>query len=287
MKNKKCKYLAVMFVLLSLPIELVYAQNVGINTLNPMATLDILSLGDSGLTENIRISNSNNTNLLTVLDNGYMGLGITSPAVRLDLRADLAGNNIIGIGNTNLAASAAQAGAIKYVSDTKELQYSDGSQWLILEADMVRDCVIADNSRNLMVCRDNATTQLGNWNIKYDPTGTFNPSTGVFTAPKTGLYTATFSVHMAITSVKGGSYLEGQWIASNGKTIKCTTSFPLPGSFMAAIICSGTIFLDAGDTLYPQVFHNTGTDKHLRIYGDTPGNPNSDLNFNNISIVIQ
>ena len=288
MKNKMFRYLVVITFLLSLPIVVVYAQSVGINTNNPTATLDILSQGDNGLTENIRINNSNNVNLLTLLNNGYMGLGTISPAVRLDLRADLVGNNIIGIGNTNLAASAAQAGAIKYVSDTKELHYSDGSQWLILEADMVRDCVIADNSYNLMVCPDNTTTQLGNWNTVYDPTGTFDASTGVFTAPKTGLYTATFSVHMAITSVGAGSYIEGQWIASNGETIKCTNSFPLPGGFMASVICSGTIFLDAGDTLYPQVFHNTGTDKHLRIYGDSgPVSAGSDMYFNNISIVIQ
>lgn len=287
MKKKIYNYLTLTTVLLSLYVTEVSAQNVGINTNTPTAALDIFSQGDSNLTENIRISNSSNVNLLTLLNNGYLGLGTTSPSVRLDLRGGAGSNNIIGIGNTNLTASVAEGGAIKYVTDTKELHYSDGTQWLILEADMVRDCVIAANSNNMMICPNNTTTQLGNWDVKYDSAKTFDAATGVFTAPKTGLYTATFSVHTAITTVKAGSYIEGQWIASNGKTIKCTNSFPLAGNFMVPMICSGTLFLNEGDTLYPQVFHNTGTDKHLRIYGDTPGNPVSDQHFNNISIVIQ
>ncbi|MBF0574839.1 hypothetical protein [Dysgonomonas sp. GY617] len=287
MKKKIYNYLTLTTVLLSLYVTEVSAQSVGINTNTPTAALDIFSLGDSNLTENMRISNSSNVNLLTLLNNGYLGLGTTSPSVRLDLRGSAGSNNIIGIGNTNLTASVAEGGAIKYVTDTKELHYSDGTQWLILEADMVRDCVIAANSNNMMICPNNTTTQLGNWDVKYDLAKTFDAATGVFTAPKTGLYTATFSVHTAITTVKAGSYIEGQWIASNGKTIKCTNSFPLAGNFMVPMICSGTLFLNEGDTLYPQVFHNTGTDKHLRIYGDTPGNPVSDQYFNNISIVIQ
>lgn len=263
-----------------------FAQSVGINTNLPTGTLDVFSEGNSNLTKNIEIVNSANVNLLTLLDNGYMGIGTSIPSVRLDLRGTSGASNIIGIGNTNLSASSAKAGALKYVGDTKELQYSDGTQWMILEADMVRDCVIAENSYNLMTCPDNTTTQLGNWITVYDPTSTFDPVTGVFTAPKTGLYTATFSIHMVITVVAAGSYLEGQWIASNGKTIKCTNSFPIAGGFMAAITCSGTITLSAGDTLYPQIFHNMGIEKHLRIYGDSLS-PASDLNFNNLSIVIQ
>lgn len=287
MKKKIYNYLTLTAVLLSFATTKVGAQSVGINTNTPTASLDIFSQGDSNLTENIRISNSSNVNLLTLLNNGYLGLGTTSPFVRLDLRGTEGRNNIIGIGNTNLTASAAEGGAIKYVTDTKELHYSDGTQWLILEADMVRDCVIAANSNNMMIFPDNTTTQIGNWDVKYDSAKTFDAATGVFTAPKTGLYTATFSVHTAITTVKAGSYVEGQWIASNGKTIKCTNSFPLAGNFMVPMICSGTLFLNEGDTLYPQVFHNTGTDKHLRVYGDTPANPGSDQYFNNISIVIQ
>lgn len=170
---------------LTIPI---LAQSVGINTKTPTDTLDIFSQGNNGQTKNLIINNSSNVNLLTLLDNGYMSIGTTVPVVRLDLRGTVGGNNIIGIGTTNLPATTAKSGALKYVADSGNLPYSDGTQWMELEAEKVRNCVIAENSYNLMACPNNATTRLGNWIALYDPTSAFDPTTGIFTAPKTGLY---------------------------------------------------------------------------------------------------
>ncbi|MBF0576031.1 hypothetical protein, partial [Dysgonomonas sp. GY617] len=213
-------------------------------------------------------------------------LGTTSPAVRLDLRGSSGSNNIIGIGGTNLSASAAQSGALKYVPSSTELHFSDGTQWMSLEADMVRSCVVADNSYNMVVCPNNTTTRLGSWEVQYDPLNSFDGTTGTFTAPKTGLYTVSFMVQLTTGSVQADSYLEGMWVASNGATIKSVNSFAIAGTFMTPIICTGTLFLNAGDTLFPQLFHNRGLDTHPRVYGDST-NPNADIAFNKLSIVIQ
>ena len=71
-----------------------FAQ-VGINTQTPTASLDILSDGNTSSTQSLLISNANNVNLMTLLDNGYMGLGTANPTVRLDLRATYGDNNVI------------------------------------------------------------------------------------------------------------------------------------------------------------------------------------------------
>ncbi|MBF0577372.1 hypothetical protein [Dysgonomonas sp. GY617] len=287
MNSKIIRTMTATFFSLLLSVAMLSGQSVGINTNTPLGTLDIFSQGSSNLSDNLRIINSEGAPLLKLQDNGYLGLGTTSPAVRLDLRGSSGSNNIIGIGGTNLSASAAQGGALKYVPSSTELHYSDGTQWMSLEADMVRSCVVADNSYNMVVCPNNAITRLGSWEVQYDPLNSFDGTTGTFTAPKTGLYTVLFMVQFAVGPVQANSYLEGMWVASNGATIKSVNSFAIAGTFMTPIICSGTLFLNAGETLYPQVFHNMGGDKYPWFAGPPPGGGPASINFNKLSIVIQ
>lgn len=52
---------------------------VGINTTNPQASLDILSKGSTGTTKAMRINNSSNTEIVTVTDEGRVGIGTSAP----------------------------------------------------------------------------------------------------------------------------------------------------------------------------------------------------------------
>ncbi|GAA4154349.1 hypothetical protein GCM10022217_11260 [Chryseobacterium ginsenosidimutans] len=94
MKNYTLKILALFIG------SIMYGQ-VGINNANPSAGLDIVSTGNTSSSKALEVNNSSNTEMVTVLDNGNMGIGNTAPTTKLDI------NN----GNT--------AGAIKIVDGTQ------------------------------------------------------------------------------------------------------------------------------------------------------------------------
>lgn len=52
---------------------------IGINTSNPQASLDVLSKGNTGATKAMRINNSGNTEIVTVTDAGRVGIGTSAP----------------------------------------------------------------------------------------------------------------------------------------------------------------------------------------------------------------
>jgi hypothetical protein len=64
----------------------VCAQNVGINTSNPSAALDIQSTGNTATTMAVSISNSNNDTLWVLRDNGNVGIGTTQPTAPLEVQ---------------------------------------------------------------------------------------------------------------------------------------------------------------------------------------------------------
>ncbi|RMZ60743.1 hypothetical protein D1632_01830 [Chryseobacterium nematophagum] len=61
---------------------------VGINSENPSATLDIVSKGNTNSTKALEINNSSNTEIVTILDNGNMGIGINTPTTKVHIVGD-------------------------------------------------------------------------------------------------------------------------------------------------------------------------------------------------------
>ncbi|MBU1557999.1 hypothetical protein KKC45_03495, partial [Patescibacteria group bacterium] len=74
---------------------LIVEGNVGIGTTSPLAKLSVKGAGTTtGI--NFQTTNSNNTSLMTVLDNGYVGIGIDSPTEALDVNGNV--NALGGLG---------------------------------------------------------------------------------------------------------------------------------------------------------------------------------------------
>ncbi|WP_128330518.1 hypothetical protein [Apibacter sp. HY039] len=61
---------------------------VGINVTAPSATLDILTKGNDAATKALSINNSSNANLVTILNNGRLGINNTTPTTRLHVTGD-------------------------------------------------------------------------------------------------------------------------------------------------------------------------------------------------------
>lgn len=57
----------------------IYGQ-VGINTNNPSATLDLVSKGNTSSKKALKISNSSNLEMVTVRDNGQVGINQATPS---------------------------------------------------------------------------------------------------------------------------------------------------------------------------------------------------------------
>ncbi|KMQ68929.1 hypothetical protein ACM39_06505 [Chryseobacterium sp. FH2] len=55
-----------------------FGQNVGINTVNPSATLDIVSKGNTAATNSLNINNSSSARLLRMTDQGNLGINTNS-----------------------------------------------------------------------------------------------------------------------------------------------------------------------------------------------------------------
>lgn len=62
----------------------IHAQ-VGIRTSNPSAALDIVGIGNTSGSKTLELNNSSNTELVTVLDNGNMGINNKTPTVKLNI----------------------------------------------------------------------------------------------------------------------------------------------------------------------------------------------------------
>ena len=58
---------------------------VGVNTTDPSATLDVVSSGTTSGTKALEINNSSNKEMVTVLDNGNVGIGTNLPTTKLDI----------------------------------------------------------------------------------------------------------------------------------------------------------------------------------------------------------
>ncbi|WP_284460538.1 hypothetical protein [Chryseobacterium sp.] len=63
-------------------------SQVGINTPNPQASLDIQSKGNTSATKAMRINNSNNTEMVTITDAGRVGIGAAVPKSNLQVIGD-------------------------------------------------------------------------------------------------------------------------------------------------------------------------------------------------------
>lgn len=200
---------------------------------------------------------------LTLLDNGKVGLGMTTPKVKLDIRVSNQ-NAAIGIGYTSQAANQAGEGAIRYNPIDKIVEFSDGIKWNNLLKPKIKSIV-----SGYFIGSNYPDAYYGNLNAveEYDSNNDFNPLDATFLVPRTGIYTISGAIATSTNQqVQNGSYWELQVIPSITQSSKAVWFERMMGnSFIGTIQVSGsaTILLQAGETVSFMIFNGTGDNKSL------------------------
>lgn len=270
----------ILFAILVMVSLQFYAQKgIGINTTNPEGTIDVKVLSNDDTKKTVSVKDAQKNEILTILDNGNIGVGLSNPKVRLDLR-NTSRKSEIGIGYTEAKASDVGEGAIQFAPNFNQLQFSNGKDWLRFTSQLKRPYVLASNNYIAGNYPDSAITTLMGFVTNQDSYNSFNAEKAIFVAPMESVYIFSFTVAFEPGEIKAGSYIEGAWVANTGDTIKAVRYFSQGGNGMASINCYGTMRLSVGDTIRPQIYHTLGVTKELFVYKSQ----SVEFNYNNIFI---
>jgi len=258
----KHKFTALLFV--TVFSGCLHAQ-VGINDVSPEGVLHVDSK------KNTSGAASGYYDDVVVTQTGNLGVGTKSPKTRLDLRS---GENLnaLGIGSTAQTATDAKAGAVRYNSGTKNLSYSDGNAWIPLAYKSTNDFVDAQNSSQQSFGNGTKTDMIS-WTENTDVNGSFNPSTGVFTASKPGIYVVAFTFSFASGSIGNDaryeSTIETNSTAATNKIFRCVGSYPGNNTIANRVAggCSAIFNLNQGDQIKAAINQSLGSTKSLDADG--------------------
>ena len=230
------------------------SAQIGINTESPTATLEVKS-GSTAIPV-ILTRNSSNIELIRLLNNGYLGMATANPAVKVDLRGALS-NGELGVGTTTMTAVAAGAGAIRY---NNGIEYSDGDVWIKLTALPPKAYVIAKNTVQLGVPTSTSVIWT-NWTEDMDITNSFDASTGVFIAPRTGVYSLSctgMAENIVTTSSVLRIELNLNLVSTTASAVK--SAFAAPNNSAGApvnmtFVNKAFLYLQAGDKFHFSIWN--------------------------------
>ncbi|SIQ31876.1 MULTISPECIES: hypothetical protein [Chryseobacterium] len=149
-----------------------FCQNVGINNTTPIATLDIISSGNTNATKALKITNSNPTEIFTIQNDGNVGINSSSAAAntaQLNINSGSATKSVLKLDN---------------LSNTKDKTIASGVNYNQFSS------LVVDNNGNVFKQFDIKTTS--------GTASTFD-----------GSYTAT-STNTTLTNLSGGNVVRFQ-----------------------------------------------------------------------------
>lgn len=191
----------------------VFAQT-GIGTKNPMGALHVDGAKDNPVTGAPTALQAQNDFIIT--NTGFIGVGVINPLVKMDLRS--AGTkNAFGLGNTTMTAPDAGMGAMRYHTPDEKIQVSDGVQWDYTYIPPVKAVVVARMGNAFSVARA-TNVVLNGWDEIRDMANNFDPVSGVFTAPRAGVYTFLLTYNFWGGQVQAGSRVEALFLSGSSGT---------------------------------------------------------------------
>ncbi len=212
---------------------------------------------------------------------------VANPKVAIDLRSGT--NGAVALGNTDKTAVQAGAGALRYVASPAigvkgYLEFSDGTNWVsffpkgkprivVMANKVTQDTYLFESGTPSEIGPKSGIVQrrssyLTNWTEKLDsdsgvPTNNFDPSTGEFIAPRTGVYFATFTFALQSSQVNtgGNNQTEAIWEVRNPagtitQRVKTNNGYASdtgisPNAVPVGSACTVSVYLNKGDKLRP------------------------------------
>jgi len=266
---------------LALIVSCTTSAQIGISTSNPLGTLHVDGAKDNAISATpAQISND-----LIITNSGFIGAGVLNPIVKLDMRS--AGlQNAVGLGTTTMTASAAGAGAVRYESTQAKFQVSDGNVWEAAIILPTKAVVVARMTGSFSVAY-NADVNITGWNEVRDLSNSFDPVTGIFTAPRAGVYTFLMTYNFVSGPVVNSSEVTSQFYSPSTASILARSYKTFARSNEDAQVGGSaaiTVSLSANQTVRPQLNQNiTGSGaRALRANADWT---HPDAGFNNLTII--